>query len=365
MLASKIPSLGSHLMLDFSSLVSYNLTEYETVVSIFNSIISSCGETIKQISHFQYETNELSVTYYLSASEISIHTYPSSQSMTIDFHLYHEESQEKLRKAEELICDKFGWENCISSIFFGRGKSTQFFLNNDYNIGTVFKNMKFVCREKSDFQDIRVYDTEEMGRILVLDGNIQITNELEDNYTKDMVKPVVINANTVYEEILIIGAGDMIIPTYLLENFKNVKHITVVEIDQKVCEVVQKYFAFSGTVKAATETGRFSIFFEDGADFVKNAVLKGYKFDGIIIDSTDIDVENATALSLFNVPFYENLLIILKENAIFSQQITGTYFKAQFESMATQAGFRNLTFIYSDTPEYSIALPIGVGKKTV
>jgi spermidine synthase len=45
-----------------------------------------------------------------------------------------------------------------------------------------------------------------------------------------------------YDHILIIGAGDLYVPAYLLEKFKNVKKITVCEIDEKVPEIVRRYF---------------------------------------------------------------------------------------------------------------------------
>lgn len=41
---------------------------------------------------------------------------------------------------------------------------------------------------------------------------------------------------------MIIGAGDLYVPNYLLEKFAGVKKITVCEIDEKVPEIVRKYF---------------------------------------------------------------------------------------------------------------------------
>jgi len=41
------------------------------------------------------------------------------------------------------------------------------------------------------FQELRVYDTKAMGRILLLDDMVQITQDLVDNYTVDMVNGVI------------------------------------------------------------------------------------------------------------------------------------------------------------------------------
>jgi spermidine synthase len=361
----ELPSLGTHLILDFVDVTTIDVNDLQLLISRLSALICDLGDVIEQIYHKKFSSGSISIVFMLSNSQLTLHTFPSTYSYSIDYHLFEEEDvMEKLRKTEELFCDEFGWKNCISSIFLQRGKATQFFLNNDCNVGTIFKNMKFVWRERSKFQDIRVYDTLEMGRILILDGNIQISNELEDNYTKDMTQYIV-QKDIEYNEILIIGGGDLVICTYLLENYPNIKHITVVEIDDRVCEVVKKYFSSGETAKKEIETGRFTLIFNDGAEFAKQALFEKKKFDGIIIDCTDVDVEDSAACSLFTVPFYQNILHLLNKNALFSQQVSDVQSKVKFEKMVYEAGFRETKIVFSDTPEYSVSLPIGIAKNTL
>ena len=55
-----------------------------------------------------------------------------------------------------------------------------------------------------------------LGRILVLDGAIQFSeNRLNDAYTVGIVDKVV-KMNVDYETVLIIGGGDLIIAAHLL-----------------------------------------------------------------------------------------------------------------------------------------------------
>jgi spermidine synthase len=54
---------------------------------------------------------------------------------------------------------------------------------------------------------------------------------LEDNYTIDLCK-LIVEPEKTYDHILIIGAGDLYVPNYLLEKFPGVKKITVCEIDE-------------------------------------------------------------------------------------------------------------------------------------
>lgn len=361
----ELPSLGSHLILDFSDVQTINNLNFLQIITKITSLQSQFGNSIEQIHEKKFKTGSISFIFILENSILSIHTFPANFSFSLDFHYYEENNViEEFRKVEELFCDEFGWKNCISSIFLQRGKATQFFLNNDCNAGTIFKNLKFVWREKSKFQDIRVYDTLEMGRILILDGNIQISDELEDNYTLDMTQYVV-DKDKKYEEVLIIGGGDMVICTYLLENFPNVKHLTVVEIDQRVCEVVKNYFKLGEIAKKGMESGRVSLIFNDGAEYVIQAICQKKMFDAIIIDCTDVDIEESAACSLFTVAFYENILNILKYEALFSQQVSDVQSKVKFEKMVYDSGFRDIRVVFSHTPEYSVALPIGIAKNTI
>lgn len=60
----------------------------------------------------------------------------------------------------------------------------------------------------------------------------------------------VVKESIVYEHILIIGGGDMLIANYLLETFPSsmLKKITVCEIDERVAENVRKYFKMSDNI---------------------------------------------------------------------------------------------------------------------
>lgn len=168
-----------------------------------------------------------------------------------------------------------------------------------------------------------------MGRVLVLDGMIQITNELEDNYTVDLTKEVV-KKDKDYNHILIIGGGDLIIARYLVEKFPNVKQITLCEIDAKVVEAVKKYFNIIGeSIDKAIASKKLTVNIGDGAVFAKDCAEKKVEFDGIIIDNTDVYIEGGPANSLFTVEFFKSLHTILKTGGAISQQVSEEKTKAK------------------------------------
>lgn len=357
-----VPEMGYHLIMDFAGTDKIDLDNYKEVDDFLTYVIVESKGTIEGKQFKKFEPQGLSILYLLSESHFSIHTWPESQSCAIDFYHCGQNAEVRMRRAEELLCDRFGWEHCTSSILIHRGIKTQYLMNAYDHSATLYKNLNFVHREKSQYQDIRVYDTQDMGRIMVLDGMIQITNELEDNYTVDLTKCVVSHTQEL-NHVLIIGAGDMIIPTYLLEKYPNIKKITVCEIDERVVEVVKKFFTMSSLVRESMESGRLNIIYMDGAEFVKNCVEDKTRFDAVIIDNTDVYLENAVSKSLFTVEFYHNILGTLKNGCGFSQQVSDENCKKEFEKMVRSAGFEDVSFIYSNTPEYSTPLPLGIARR--
>ena len=73
--------------------------------------------------------------------------------------------------------------------------------------GQRFLATRELARVRSDFQDILVFESTSHGRVMVLDGVIQITERDEFVY-QEMIAHVPILAHGNVERVLIIGAGD-------------------------------------------------------------------------------------------------------------------------------------------------------------
>jgi len=356
-----IPRMGSHLMLDFVNITSLNLDDLTEVDKLLRQCIIDCEATIVSTQIKKFEPQGLSILYLLSESHFSIHTWPEYKACAIDFYHCGDTARRRLGKAEEILCSVFGWENCSGSILLDRGAERQTMLNNHNNSSTIFKGLKLLHREKTDFQELRVYDSKEMGKVMCLDGVVQIAEKLDDSYTADLSR-LIVQKGVRYENLLIIGAGDMFVPSYLLKNSDyDIGKITVVEIDEKVFTNFKKYFENMEDLGKYLSSGQLEIVFTDGAKFMYNKRMEGVTFDGIIIDAFVFD---GPASSLFTSEFYENIYACLKQGAAFSQQVSNEQVKAKWECLVKSVGFRDSTFVYSKTPEFSVSLPIGSAKKS-
>jgi len=268
------------------------------------------------------------------------------------------ESLKKIQEVEAIVCDHFSWKHNTGNATLALGDTNYHLLNKYYHSETLYRNIKLIDREQTKFQDLRIYDTNEMGRVLCLDYMIQNSDSItDDNYTIDLCS-LVLKKEEKYNHILLIGAGDMIIPDYILRTF-NVQKITLVEIDDKVIEYTKKYFKFYERIDEFIKQGRLDVIVDDGAKYLKESAEKGDQYDGVIIDNSDVYLFEGPAANLFTKDFYASIHKALRIGAFFSQQVSEEQVKARWTEMVKSVGFKVLNFKYSLTPEYSTALPLG------
>ena len=100
---------------------------------------------------------------------------------------------------------------------------------------------KLLADEKSRYQRIRIFDTVANGRVMTLDDIVQITSRDESAYA-DMLTHLPMLEHGKVERVMIVGGGDLSIADEALKH-KSVKEVVLVDIDGRVIELCQKYFA--------------------------------------------------------------------------------------------------------------------------
>jgi len=141
-----------------------------------------------------------------------------------------------------------------------------------------------IHREKSLYRNIVV--REEFGRrCLVFSAKRGDRNQtcMDLKHPQRLVFPYVrmtlggLLVNPAPKKILVIGLGGGSIPVTLAELFPEAT-VDVVEIDEAVLRVARKYFDFA-------ETDRLKVVISDGRVFVKRSILKGARYDFIVLDA--------------------------------------------------------------------------------
>ncbi|MCP3874381.1 MAG: spermidine synthase [Desulfobacteraceae bacterium] len=163
--------------------------------------------------------------------------------------------------------------------------------------------------QKSKFQQIDLFQTKNHGKMLVLDGIIQLTQSDEFAY-QEMLSHIPLFAHPHPKDVLVIGGGDGGI---LREVGRHdcVERIDFCEIDETVIEVSKKFLP---DLACGFDDPRVRVHIADGNIFVQNQ--KG-RYDVIIVDSSD---PIGPGEALFERPFYEGLKKALKPNGLIATQ---------------------------------------------
>ncbi|MGC9269527.1 polyamine aminopropyltransferase [Acidiphilium sp.] len=214
--------------------------------------------------------------------------------------------------------------------------------------GQRFSVVRELARVTSEFQDIAIFDSEFHGRVMLLDGVVQITEGDEFVY-QEMLAHVPLLAHGEAKSVLIIGAGDGGVLRRVLMH-KRVTRAVMVEIDGEVIRLSKEFLPDIGG--DAWTDPRAEVIVGDGIDYVKRAPDRS--FDIIIVDSTDpIGVGEV----LFTDDFYRNCARILTDRGLIVNQC-GVPFMQADELRETSARRRNF---FPHVTAYVAAVPTYVG----
>jgi S-adenosylmethionine decarboxylase len=168
-----IPNMGCHLILDFHN-TSVDMNNFDELNKNFRRIIIDSGATIENIMYKKFEPQGLSILYLLSESHFSIHTWPEFGACAIDFYHCGETARQRMIKAEELLCDYLGWDNCTGSMIIDRGSYNYALITQNEHSSILYKKHKLLNRFKTETGETRVYQNEALGKLLAIDGLIQM-----------------------------------------------------------------------------------------------------------------------------------------------------------------------------------------------
>lgn len=165
---------------------------------------------------------------------------------------------------------------------------------------------KIIFKGKSKFQDILIFKNPIYGRILVLDGILQLT-EYDEFIYHEMISHSVLFPHKDPQRILIIGGGDGGALREVLKH--SVEKVHLVEMDKTMINLAKTHLRFVS--QNSFSDGRVKVFIERGEKFLKETKEK---YDIIIVDSLNFGEKNS--LALFSLKFYKRAFKILTKEGI-------------------------------------------------
>ena len=212
------------------------------------------------------------------------------------------------------------------------------------NVRFSIKVDKQLISMKSDFQRIDIFESQEFGRFLTLDGFMMLTEKDEFIY-HEMITHVPMAVNPKAKKILVIGAGDGGTVRELVK-YEHIKRIDMVEIDKMVVDVCREYLPKTAN---KLDDERVHIYYEDGLKFVRS---KTNEYDIVIVDSTD---PFGPGEDLFTREFYGNCFNALKDDGILVNQHESPYYEA--DAKATARANKQLRAVFPFATVYQLHIP--------
>jgi spermidine synthase len=211
------------------------------------------------------------------------------------------------------------------------------------HVRQTFEITKVLFRERTEHQDLIIFETPTYGRVLALDSVIQVTERDEFVY-HEMMAHVPIVAHGRARRVLIVGGGDGGILREVLRH-EAVEQVTMVEIDRAVVDMCLEYMP--SIPKRAFRDRRTDLVIADGARFVAET---DQRFDVVIVDSTD---PFGPGEVLFTEAFYRSCRRVLAAGGILVNQ-NGVPFMQPEEVTMT---YRRRRKSFADVGFYVAAVP--------
>nr|WP_256489244.1 polyamine aminopropyltransferase [Pleionea sp. CnH1-48] len=213
--------------------------------------------------------------------------------------------------------------------------------------GQSFNMDKVLFESKTEHQHLVIFENEQFGRVMALDGIIQTTEKDEFIY-HEMLTHVPLLAHQNPKKVLIIGGGDGGILRETLKH-QQLEKIVQVEIDRAVIDMCKEYFPNHS--QGAFDDPRATIVIDDGIHFVRECQEK---FDIIISDSTD---PIGPGEVLFTNDFYRLAKNCLNEGGIMVAQ-NGVVMMQPDEVVNTRL---RMGQYFAEQSFYTVAVPTYVG----
>src|SRR6201994_4248350 len=208
---------------------------------------------------------------------------------------------------------------------------------------------KVLVDEKSQFQQIRIFDTVANGRVMTLDDIVQITDRDESAYA-DMLTHLPMFEHGKVRSVMIVGGGDLSIADEALKH-KGVQEVVLVDIDGQVVERCREHFAEFNA--KAFKDKRLKIEIADAFEYLGRKQSKN-RFDLIVADRPD---PVGPGKALFGETFYDRVRGALKPGGFATFQ-TGVPFYQPWE--ITEA-LQELAGFFPSSGLYLTVVPTYIG----
>lgn len=309
--------LGQHTICEFWG--AKHLDSPELTETAFRNAVNAGGATLIELVVHQFAPQGVSAVAVIAESHLSIHTWPELGYAALDYftcgdHVDVDAIFEVLKEAYEperivrhqMVRGTNPDETALEPFVEDEPQSIY---DASYPIGRVLE------RRKTQFQDLLLFEHPRVGKILALDGIVQMTDVDTYVYHEVLTHPALV-AHPNPRNIAVVGGGDAFIVAEALKH-DTVEKVYLLELDEDVINVARKHYPEAAAALADPRVEvRPADAFESIAGFADS-------LDAILVDLTD---PIGQAARLFEDPFYELCDRALRADGILVAQTESVHF---------------------------------------
>jgi spermidine synthase len=347
----KISHSNHHVLLDLRG--AHNVEDPEAAQRLLNDAAGRAGLTVLAQTSHKFERQGLTAAVLLVEGHCSLHTWPEHDYIALDYFLRETSAHEALLaffldaleprevninelphkgfpgvgerpiQAGTTDDDRWFWEDTMPG-------------DQRENVIHSFKIQELIYRGRSPIQSICIFDNLLYGRMLVLDGIIQMADSDAFIYNEMLVHSVLLSHQNP-QRILVVGSGT---GGALRECFRHdVANVVLVEIDRKVIDVCREFFP--RVSQGAFDDPRLEIRTGDARELIKE--YQGH-FDIVMVDSSDC---TGPSEPLYDANFYQDVHRALKPEGLVALQVGSLLDRELLEQTNAKLGrvFHNVTLL--------------------
>lgn len=192
-----------------------------------------------------------------------------------------------------------------------------FVMDRDGNsYASLFMVEKVLYSARSEYQKIMVFETKDLGRVLMLDDIFNVSPVMEAFYHEPMAHIPMAMADG-SKEVLIIGGGDFGVAYHVVKH-DSLQRLTLCELDAEILKVSRRFFP---QWAACEQDPRVTVAVGDG--FAHLSQCRPESLDVIIVDSTDPYLHDSILIS---DEFFNRAALALKPGGVMMQIVADFIF---------------------------------------
>ncbi len=285
--------VGRHAICEFWG--ASNLDSVEVAERALRDAAAAGGITLIEVFVHQFTPQGVSGIAVIAESHLALHTWPELDYLAADFFTCGESAD--MDAIIGVLRDAFEAER-VDCRLLTRGvpdHETDRF--EEFEPGSAshaaYDVLNILERRRTRYQELMLFESPRLGRVLALDGIVQMT-DLDTYVYHEMLAHPALFSHPDPRAVAVVGGGDVYLVAEVLKH-PGIERVYLLELDEEVVQVARKHY---DVARVALNDSRVEV--RPGDAFESIAELAG-ELDVIMIDLTD---PIGPAARLFEDEFY-------------------------------------------------------------